>query len=59
MTSEKILEYLKSDLYSYQEFMDNMIISFLDNNILEKQYWEEWFKESKLCQEQQKLLQRK
>jgi|LakMenE18May11ns_1017448.scaffolds.fasta_scaffold9958435_22 hypothetical protein len=48
MTEEEILEHLKNDLYSYQEFIDEMIIFFLKENPHEKEYWGKWFNNEKL-----------
>ena len=42
-TAKDVLEHMKTDRHSYQEFMDDMVVKALQDNPENLQSWRDWF----------------
>lgn len=48
LSSEEIVKLMFTDLYSYREFIEELVVAKLNNNPVNKAYWEAWFKGEKV-----------
>lgn len=43
LTTEEIVKHLLTDLYSYKDNIEHMLIKHLEMNDADRTYWDAWF----------------